>query len=942
MPNSNQTITPSRLYLIDSMSILFQSFYAIRGLTNKDGLPTNAIFGFARKILSIIKEYQPSHIAAVFESTTPTFRHELYPEYKANRVAAPDEFKVQIPHVFRLLDAMGIPHVFRDGFEADDVIGTLSRMASESGIEVLIVSADKDLFQLINDRVKMLRTATKDLELFDAAKVKEKMGVGPEQIIDYLAMVGDASDNIPGIPKIGPKTAVALLERFQSLDALYANLDQLTSDKQRAQIEENRDKAMLSQKLARVELDIDLDWSPDALRCEPRAATPELLALYHELGFVSLEREALALLKQSGEAPSPSVASTTVVTGNESTQAVPGSASTHTAAAPNPPADPGLRTECATVVTEKQLRALAAEIKKAGRFAFDTETTAIDSMTANLVGISLSHRPGAGFYIPVGHAGFDSFGRQLELPLVREILNPLFADPKIERVAQNAKYDLRILRRHGFTVHSVAVDTMLASYLLDPDGRHGLKHLARAHLGVTMTEIVELIGGGKNSITMDQVEIDQAAPYACADADMTLRLADILVPELRQQGLNELFERIEMPLVEVLDAMESEGVALDVKSLEETGNRLRERLEGLTREIIDMAGCPFNIKSPQQVANVLFEKIGLKPGRKTKTGRSTGSDVLEDLETDHPLPRKILEFRRLDKLVSTYVEALPKMVNPETRRVHTSYNQFIAATGRLSSSDPNLQNIPVRSFEGREIRRAFLPNHPDWVFLAADYSQIELRVLAHMSGDEALLDAFRAGADIHARTASRVFNVPVEMVTEEMRDQSKTINFGVLYGMGAARLARQLEIPFKQARQFIDEYFAAFPRVRSWMDQTLDEARRTGYVSTLSGRRRYVPNLNSDNGNLRANAERVAINTPVQGSSADMIKIAMIALHREILKSGRRARMVLQVHDELVFSLPAEELEDFKPVARRLMEEALPLDAPVKVDMKSGRNWAEC
>ncbi len=916
------------LFLIDSMSIVFQSFYAIRNLTNREGVPTNAIFGFARKLQKLIADYDPSHIVATFESTKPTFRKEMYEEYKANREAPPEELKAQIPYIFRLLDAMHVPHIYRDGYEADDLIGTLSKRATESGMQTLIVSADKDLFQLIDDHVKMLRSAKSDLELFDAKAVEEKMGVPPEKMIDYLAMVGDSSDNIPGIAGIGPKTAVNYLEQFGSLENLLENYDQLKTKKQRERIEENRENALLSKKLATIACDIDVEWDPENFTCDPVYYSDELIDLYKELGFSSLIKEA----RQAQEAEEGGSASL-----NQASDATGKTASDSKATQ-----DAAQATEWAIVSKAEDLEKLVGNILEAGVVAFDTETTSVDSMQARLVGISLSYAAGTGYYIPIGHCQEQDLCLQIPLDDVREILSPIFSDPTIYRIAHNAKYDLRILRRHDFRVSPVHFDTMLAAYLLDPDGRCGLKHLSLMHFGVVMTEIVELLGKGRSSITMDQVTIEAAAPYACADADMTFRLYELFREQLEKNDLLDLFKNIEMPLVEVLDNMESEGVTLDLETLEEIGSAFRKKIDRLSREIFKHSGRAFNIKSPQQVADILFKDIGLQSKRKTKTGLSTSSEVLEELSKSHPLPGLILEFRRLDKLLSTYVDALPQMVNPETGRVHTSYNQFIAATGRLSSSEPNLQNIPIRTTEGRMIRRAFIPNGADHVFLAADYSQIELRVLAHLCGDPALQEAFRENIDIHSQTAVKVFGMPAEMVTDDMRSQAKVINFGILYGMGPHRLSRELDISFKQAREFIEDYFQAYPGVRRWIDETLEKARQRGYVETMSGRRRLTPNLNADNHNVRSNAERVATNTPIQGASADMIKIAMIRLHEELARGKWQAKMVLQVHDELVFSLPQEELEDFKPLVREYMEKAMQLDVPIKVDMESGRNWAEC
>jgi DNA polymerase-1 len=898
--------TPT-LFLIDSLSLIFQAFYAVRNLTNLQGVPTGAVYGFTRRILQLLNTYKPTHLVACFEGEGPTFRHKMYEAYKSNRVETPAEFKVQIPYTLRVLEAMGIPSFSCPGYEADDVIGTLATRASKEGMRTVIVSADKDLFQLVDANVSMLRSRKDDMQTYGPADVKARLGVMPNQVVDYLAIVGDTSDFIPGVPGLGEKSAVKLLEEFGSLDGLLEGLDRVSNARWKKLLSENIESARMSYDLAKIECDVPVPLMLEDTLIAPRLQSAELMALYQELGFTSL-------LKEFSTEPAPVVVSSEVRRPDG---------------------------EYRVVWDQAMLQEVVESIVKEGRVAFDTETDAIDSMRARLVGISLCCHSGTAWYIPVGHALSDA-DNQLSLDTVREILGPVLADGKIAKIAQNAKYDLRVLRRHGFEINGLAFDTMLASYVLNPEERHGLKAMALSVLGITMTEIDELIGKGKTGTTMDQVEVERAAPYACADADMTFRLADVLGGQLDASGLRPLFDEIEVPLVEVLDTMECEGVRLDLEVLRSLSKDLEGRLAEKTREIFALSGRPFNIKSPKQVAEILFDELGLTPKRRTATGPSTSVDVLEDLAGSHPLPDRILEFRHLDKIKSTYVDALPLMVNPETGKVHTSYNQFVAATGRLSSSDPNLQNIPVRSVLGREIRRAFVPNAPGEVFLAADYSQIELRILAHVTGDAALRRAFTENVDIHTQTAARVFGMPAEMVTEDMRSQAKVINFGILYGMTAHRLSRELDISRGQAQRFIDEYFAAYPRVREWSDAVVAEARKSGCVTTLSGRRRMIRDLDARNAAVRQNAERRAVNTPIQGTSADMIKIAMVALHREMAQSSFRARMVLQVHDELVFTLPESEVEAFTPLVRKTMEEALPLEVPVRVDVKVGRTWAEC
>ncbi|MFW6303727.1 MAG: DNA polymerase I, partial [Candidatus Sumerlaeota bacterium] len=839
------------LLLIDAMSLVFQSFYAIRGLKNAQGMPTGAIYGFVRQLRNIIETYEPAHVIAVFDSKGPSFRKEIYEDYKSNREEPPEEFHQQLPYVFKALDAMGVPRCEKSGYEADDLIGAFSMKAKDRDWHTLIASADKDLMQLVNEAVHIVRYRKDDMKVYDADAVSERMGVRPEQVVDYLALVGDSSDNIPGVPGIGPKTASKLLDQYGSLDGIYDHLEDITARKQKSNLSDNKQQAYLSRKLARIVTDMEIDMELEETGCEPQLDAPDLLELYRELGFTSLLKEQR---QESGEED------------DEEGDC-------------NPFARNEIELDYQVVMTPEALAEVAEACKQTGAFAVDTETTGINTMRAGLVGISISTEPGKGWYIPIGHVGLEDAGRQLALQTIRDVLAPLFADAAVAKIAQNAKYDMRILERHGLPLAGVQFDTMLASYVLNPEGQHGLKAMALGHLGVEMTEITELIGKGRNAVTMADVEVERAAPYAIADADMTLRLKMLLERSLEKNPtLMRVFKDIEMPLVRVLDAMEAEGVTLDKTVLADFSKELHARLDAEAKKIYEIAGKSFSIKSPRQVADVLFTDIGLKPRGRTKTGQSTRSEVLEELAREHPLPAHILEFRKIDKLLSTYVDALPGMVNPETGRIHTSYNQFIAATGRLSSSAPNLQNIPKRGDLAKFVRRAFRPNSENHVFLAADYSQIELRVLAHMTGDKGLQEAFREDRDIHMQTACKVFGMPEEMVTDDMRSKAKVINFGIMYGMSAHRLARELDISRSQAQNFIDEYFAAYPGVASWKETLLEKARETGYVETLSGRRRKVTNLTVRNGNVRANAERMAVNTPIQGTSADMIKIAMVRI----------------------------------------------------------------
>ncbi len=880
-------------------------------MSNSTGMPTNAVYGFIRKLESLCTQHKPEYLVAVFDSPGDCFRNEIYPDYKANREEAPDEFRVQLPYIFKVLDAMGVQHCQLAGFEADDLIGTLAQRATEAGFQTVIVSADKDLFQLVSDDVTMLRSLKHDTNLYDAEAVFEKMRVHPYQIADYLGMVGDSSDNIPGVRGIGPKAAEALLGQFGTVEQMLSNTDDIENKRRRGLIEEGKDHLLLSRDLASIRCNAPLDLDLQSLlRCDTQDMEP-LIAIYKELGFEGLIKQ-LRDKQHNGDGQIDSAVSDTVE-------------------------------ENYRVVSDNSgLEQLVDSVLSRGLMAIDTETTGLDVQQADLVGISISCQSTEAWYIPIGHDLLSQNTTQCAIEDVREALNKIFAEPDLLLIAQNAKYDSHILRRHGFAVRDFDFDTMLASYVLNPEGRHGLKAMALQHLGVEMTEIKQLIGSGRSTLTMDQVPIDQAAPYACADADITLRLYELFQPRLLENGLQQLFSKLEVPLIAVLESMEREGIALDVSVLKTLSTELKSKLETLSSEIHTQAGRAFNIKSPKQVGVVLFEEIGLKTGKKTKTGYSTSSDVLEELKNEHVLPGLILEYRHYDKLLSTYVDALPLMINSRTRRIHTSYNQFVAATGRLSSTDPNLQNIPARTEHGRRIRSAFIPNNPGDILLAADYSQIELRVLAHVTGDKTLHQAFIGGVDIHTQTAMSIFNTSAELLTRDMRSQAKVVNFGVLYGMSAHRLSGELKIDRKQAQRFIDDYFETYPGVQVWSDALIEKAIETGYVETLGGRRRMVPNLTVKNRLVQANARRMAVNTPIQGTAADLIKQAMIELDREIRESGRESRMVLQVHDELVFSVPESEVDEFSVVVREKMESAMALDVPLLVEIKTGRNWAEC
>lgn len=900
-----------RLFLLDGTAFAFRSFFAIRNsLSTSAGQPTNAVYGFTRVLLKILREHEPTHLVAVFDAPGKTFRDDMYEAYKATRPQTPPELISQMPLILELVEAFNITTLSVAGVEADDVIGTLARRAAEEGLDVVIVTNDKDALQLVGGRVKVFDPNKGDTGLwYGDAEVKERFGVPPKNVVDVLALMGDAVDNVPGVRGIGEKTAKVLLEKYGDLENLYAHIGELKG-KQRERLEEDREMAFLSRRLVTIETDVPLEVQPED--CRRRAYDRErLVRLFAGLEFGSLLEEFL-----------PETASVE-------------------------------ETDYRLVLTSKDLEAVVQEMRAAGRFAVDTETTSENPMRASLVGISLSSRPHTGYYIPVGHAPeamveapqeghlfSDMPVRGLEKRYVLEELRPLLEDPAFGKIGQNIKYDMVVFAREGVWLSGVAMDTMVASYLTDPSRmRHNLDEICLHYLKRKMIPISELIGKGSKSVTFDKVPIASACAYASEDADITLRLAELFEKTLRERELEKLFREVELPLIEVLARMELTGVAIDASVFERLRQELEQRLKALETDIFEQAGERFQINSPKQLQEILFVKLGLTPVRKTKTGYSTDVDVLEELAEAHPLPKLILEYRTLEKLRGTYVDALPKLVHPETGRIHTSFNQAVAATGRLSSSEPNLQNIPIRTEIGRRIREGFVPGGRDYQLISADYSQIELRVLAHLSGDEGLRTSFERDEDVHRDTAARVFGVPVEKVTSEMRRQAKAVNFGVIYGQSAFGLAKSLKIPQAEAARFIDAYFVQYPGVKAWVDETLRLARENGYVTTLMNRRRYVQDLNSRDVAIRKGAERIAVNTPVQGSAADIIKVAMIRVF-DALRGGQ-GRLLLQVHDELLLECPTEEAEALARTTQRIMEEVVQLSVPLKVDVGIGSNWAE-
>jgi DNA polymerase I len=899
--------TDKPFILVDGSSYLYRAFHAMPPLTTSRGEPTGAVYGVINMLRSLLTEYQPRYLAVVFDARGKTFRDDLFAEYKANRAPMPDELAAQIEPLHALVQALGLPLLQVPGVEADDVIGTLARRAAAAGMETLISTGDKDMAQLVDPYITLVNTMSHTI--LDRDGVMEKFGVPPERIVDLLALMGDSSDNIPGIPKVGPKTAAKWLNDFGSLDDLIARAGEIKG-KVGESLRNNLETLALSRRLATIHCDVELDLGPADLQ-PGQPDVEQLREWYTRLEFSRWLRE---LESQ----PSGSVVARTPE---------------HTAAS--------VRYE--TVLTRGQLDAWLARLTGAGLFAFDTETTSLNYMSARIVGVSFAVTAGEAAYVPLAH-DYPGAPEQLDRDVVLAHLRPLLEDPHQHKVGHHIKYDRNVLANHGITLNGIRFDTMLESYVLDSTAtRHDMDSVALKYLGHTNIAYEDVTGKGANQLDFNQVPLEQAAPYAAEDADITLRLHEAMWPILAQSpALEQIYREIELPLVTVLSDMEQVGVAIDTAMLARQGTELARRIVAIEQEAHREAGQPFNLSSPKQIQEILYDRLRLPVLAKTPKGApSTAEAVLQDLALDYPLPRLILEHRSLSKLKSTYTDRLPEQIDPRTGRVHTSYHQAVATTGRLSSSDPNLQNIPVRTEEGRRIRQAFIAR-PGYALLAADYSQIELRIMAHLSMDDGLLRAFAAGADIHRATAAEVFAVMPEAVTGDQRRSAKAINFGLIYGMSSFGLARQLGIARGAAQEYIDLYFSRYPGVKAYMETTRRQAREQGYVETVFGRRLYLPDIKASNAQRRAAAERTAINAPMQGTAADIIKRAMIQLHGWI-RSQRilDITMIMQVHDELVFEVEESQLEAAGIRVRELMVDAADLRVPLVVDIGSGRNWDE-
>jgi len=892
------------LLLLDGNNLLYRSFWAIKQpLKTSSGQPTGAVFGFTNTLKKIINNYDFKYIAVAFDRHEDTFRKKIYPEYKASRQAMPEELISQVPYIKRMTMALGAMSLEKPGFEADDIIATLSQMSLKQEIDVVIISGDKDLLQLVGPNIKVfdpLKNIT-----FDEDAIHERFGVKSANILDMLALMGDKSDNIPGVPGIGPKTATGLIVKFGSIEELLSQTDRIKNIKQRERLNKYADMAILSKRLITLDTNVDLDVDIDSLEFTGPNII-ELEKIYNELEFHKFKQE----LNKTTDNPG--------IINKDDKQ-------------PN---------NYTLVQDETGLKDMILSLRKAGRFAIDLETTSLDPIDAEIVGFAFSIKPHSGWYVPTGHIGPDAI-KQLTIETVLKNLRPVLSDPAIKKVGQNIKYDISCLKKYNETILGIDFDTMIAAYLLEPDNRrYNLDRLCNIYLDRSKISYKEVTGQKNKQIGFEKVSMEKALQYAAEDADTTIHLYEVLSPLLSKNGLEPVNIKIEIPLIEVLAEMELCGIKIDPKMLGIMSDKISIEIESLSKKIYEIAGHPFNINSPKQLSEVLFEEIGLPIIKKTKTSQSTNVEVLNQLAMQHPLPETILEYRSLSKLKSTYLDALPKLIHHKTKRLHTSFHQTVAATGRLSSSEPNLQNIPIRTNHGKQIRKAFIAER-NCLFLGADYSQIELRILAHFSKDPNFVDAFLKDEDIHKETASKIFNIPTGLVNQEMRRKAKTINFGIIYGMSSFRLSRELKVPPMEAKHFIDQYYERYKGIKSFMDIVIKEARENGLITTIGGRHRMLPNINSKNHNLRQLSERIAINSVIQGSAADIIKIAMINIYEHIKTSGANAKMILQIHDELIFELPEKELDPLKKLVKDKMEGAWKLNVPLTVDMAWGQNWAE-
>ncbi len=927
------------LWLLDAYALIYRAHFAFsqNQMINSKGLNTSAIYGFTSTLFDVLNTHNPTHIAVVFDTSAPTARHIEFPAYKANREETPDDIKLAVPYIKKIIKGFNIPTLYSDGFEADDVIGTLAKKAEKEGYKTYMMTPDKDFGQLVSENIFMYKPARmgNKAEIWGIEEVCKRFEIeNPLQVIDYLGMCGDAVDNIPGIPGVGDKTAKKFLKEYGSIENLLANTADLKG-KMKEKVEASKELALLSKKLATIIIDVPIEFDPNDLKRDP-LNKKELEQVFADVEFRTLSKRILG--EEVSIAPSNEGQMDLFSAGANTPDKADAKLDQETTIEPRE-----FKTLENTdhnyelVDTDAKLDALVKLLKNSTSYCFDTETTSVDAMVAELVGLAFSVKAGEAYYVPVSES-------REEASTVLIKFKEIFEDSSKEVIAQNLKYDLTVLKSYGIELKGKFFDTMIAHYLLEPDQKHGMDILAETYLSYKPQSIVELIGKkGKNQGSMRDVEVKTVAEYAGEDADITFQLKQVFEKELGSGDIRKLFDEVELPLISVLAAMEYEGINLDCDTLAEFSKELEVSLAELTKEITDLATTEFNIDSPKQLGQVLFEVLKIdEKAKKTKTGQySTSEETLAKLTDKHEIVSKVLEYRSLKKLKSTYVDSLPDLVNSKTGHIHTNYMQTVAATGRLSSNSPNLQNIPIRTEKGREIRKAFIPRSEDFQLLAADYSQIELRIIAALSGDEGMIEAFKNGIDIHSVTASKVFDVPLEEVDRDMRSKAKTVNFGIIYGISAFGLSQRINIPRKEAKVIIDNYFEKYPGIKTYMDDSIAFAKEHGYVETIMKRRRYLKDINGKNAIMRGFAERNAINAPIQGSAADIIKLAMINLQQELLKQNFKSKLLLQVHDELVFDVHKDEVERIKPLIKEKMENAVKLSVPLTVEMDIASNWLE-
>jgi DNA polymerase I len=925
--------TDKKLFLLDAFALIYRAYFAFSNnhRVNSKGLNTSAIFGFTNTLLDVLKKEKPSHIAVVFDTAEPTVRHEAFEDYKAQREDIPEDIVLAIPFIQRIIEGFNIPVLSLDGYEADDVIGTLAKKAEKEGFITYMMTPDKDYGQLVSENIFIYRPARGggQAEVLGPKEVCEKWQIkNVDQLIDILGLMGDSVDNIPGIPGVGEKTAIQLIRDYGSIDNLYKDTSGLKG-KLKEKVENNKDLALQSRMLATIICDVPIEFDETSLRLDP-PDKEKLMEVFQELEFRTLAAKVFSQDNGNSEVDRD-------LFGNPLAQSLTENSPPESEMVPTLKTLADVTTDYKIANTESDISGLLLILNAADTFCFDSETTGLDPLKDEIIGISFSVKMGEAWYVPVpeGKEQARSFLQQFE---------PVFSDPNKTMVGQNIKFDMAMVLSYGIEIKNKLFDTMVAHYLIRPDMRHSMDLLAETYLNYSPVSITSLIGKkGKDQLSMKDVPLKDIAVYAAEDADVTLQLYHVFKPMLAECGAEKIFYEIESPLIPVLCRMEFEGIKLDTGVLGELSKILEAEAAEREKEVFELAGMKFNISSPKQVGDVLFGALRIVENpKKTKTGQfATGEDVLDKLRGKHPIVDKILEFRELQKLKNTYVDALPQLVDPGTGRLHTTFNQVVAVTGRLSSDNPNLQNIPIRTEKGREIRKAFVPGSEDFVLLSADYSQIELRIMAHMSKDQGMMEAFKEGLDIHTATAAKVFHVELDKVDAEMRRKAKMVNFGIIYGISAFGLAERLSIPRAEAKEIIDNYFTQYPGIRNYMDQGIENAKAKGYVETILGRRRYLPDIHSSNQTVRGFAERNAINAPIQGSAADMIKIAMVSIDAALRTQKLKTKMLLQVHDELVFDVHKKELDTIKPLVKELMEKALPLDIPVLAEVGTGPNWLE-